>query len=112
VVVSKPPTFTPGLSREEIQRVISRAMSQIKYCYEKELNHDPNLEGKLVMSWVIAGDGSVASSQVAQQTFASSDGAKVAGCGDHVIARLKFPEPRGGGQVVVTYPWVFSSSGS
>jgi hypothetical protein len=111
VVVEKPPVFSDGLSREEIQRVVSRAMARIKYCYEKELNRDPSLDGKLAMSWVIAGDGSVASSNVAQNTFSAPGGKQAASCVNHVIEGLKFPSPRGGGTVVVTYPFVFSSSG-
>jgi hypothetical protein len=103
--------YEGGLSREEIQRVISRVMSQIKYCYEKELNKDPNLEGKLVASWVIAGTGDVASSQMAQNTFSGASAQPVEQCVLRIIARLKFPQPKGGGQVFVTYPFVFSSSG-
>jgi FHA domain len=103
--------YEGGLSREEIQRVISRVMSQIKYCYEKELNKDPNLEGKLVASWVISGSGDVASAQMAQNTFGGGSAQPVEQCVLRIIQRLKFPNPKGGGQVFVTYPFVFSSSG-
>jgi hypothetical protein len=27
------------------------------------------------------------------------------------IRRWRFPEPKGGGQVFVTYPWVFKAAG-
>lgn len=103
--------YEGGLSREEIQRVISRVMSQIKYCYEKELNKDPNLEGKLVASWVITGSGDVTSASMAQNTFAGASAQPVEQCVVRIIQRLKFPQPKGGGQVFVTYPFVFSSSG-
>jgi hypothetical protein len=103
--------YEGGLTREEIQRVISRVMSQIKYCYEKELNKDPNLEGKLVASWVITGSGDVTSAQMAQNTFAGASAQPVEQCVVRIIQRLKFPQPKGGGQVFVTYPFVFSSSG-
>lgn len=103
--------YEGGLSREEIQRVINRVMSQIKYCYEKELNKDPNLEGKLVMSWVITGSGDVGSGQAAENTFGGGSGPPIEQCVLRIIQRLKFPNPKGGGQVFVTYPFVFSSSG-
>jgi hypothetical protein len=103
--------YEGGLSREEIQRVISRVMSQIKYCYEKELNKDPNLEGKLVASWVISGSGDVQSANMAQNTFSGASAQPVEQCVLRIIQRLKFPSPKGGGQVFVTYPFVFSSSG-
>jgi hypothetical protein len=104
-------TYEGGLSREEIQRVISRVMSQIKYCYEKELNKDPNLEGKLVMFWIISGTGDVQTTQTAQNTFGGASGPAIDQCVSRIIQRLKFPNPKGGGIVNVTYPFVFSASG-
>jgi len=103
--------YEGGLSREEIQRVISRVMSQIKYCYEKELNKDPNLEGKLVMFWIISGSGDVSTVQTAQNTFGGGSGPAIDQCVSRIIQRLKFPNPKGGGIVNVTYPFVFSASG-
>ena len=103
--------YEGGLSREEIQRVISRVMSQIKYCYEKELNKDPNLEGKLVAFWVISGSGDVSTVSMQQNTFAGGSAQPVEQCVSRIIQRLKFPSPKGGGIVNVTYPFVFSSSG-
>ncbi len=104
-------TYEGGLSREEIQRVISRVMNQIKYCYEKELNKDSALEGKLVMFWVISGTGDVQTTQTAQNTFAGGSGPPIEQCVSRIIQRLKFPNPKGGGIVNVTYPFVFSASG-
>jgi hypothetical protein len=110
-----PPTakqlpYEGGLSRTDIQTVISRVMPQIKQCYEKELDSDPALEGKLTMRWVVTADGAVADALVSQNTF-RGEGAKPTGdCVLGIIARLKFPQPKGGGKVFVTYPFVFSSS--
>lgn len=103
--------YEGGLSREEIQRVISRVMSQIKYCYEKELNKDPNLEGKLVMYWLISGSGDVTTANASQNTFAGSSAKPVEQCVTRIIERLKFPSPKGNGVVNVTYPFVFAASG-
>ncbi|HEY1101195.1 MAG TPA: AgmX/PglI C-terminal domain-containing protein [Myxococcota bacterium] len=104
--------YEGGLSREEIQRVINRVMSQIKYCYDKELNKDPNLEGKLVMFWLISGTGDVQSTSASQNTFSGAAGAPIEQCVSRIIQRLKFPSPKGGGVVNVTYPFVFSNSGT
>lgn len=103
--------YEGGLSREEIQRVISRVMSQIKYCYEKELNKDPNLEGKLVMFWLISGSGDVTTASASQNTFAGGAATPIEQCVTRIIQRLKFPSPKGGGVVNVTYPFVFAASG-
>lgn len=101
-------TYKGSLSREEIQRVVRRHMSQIKYCYEKELTKNPNLKGKIVGSWVIAGTGLVASAKAAQNTMNSP---KVGKCVTRIIKRMRFPRPKGGGKVFVNYPFVFSASG-
>ena len=63
-------TFKGSLSREEIQRVIKRAERRIRFCYEKELQKNPNLQGKVVISWVISPSGSVSSAK----TSAEHDG--------------------------------------
>jgi hypothetical protein len=110
--------FTPpvqngdGLTREEIQRVLKRVMPQIKYCYEKELNREPTLEGKLTSSWTITKDGSVSGAQLSATTMQKTGGDQVGTCVTRVLSRLQFPAPRGGGQVVVTYPFVFSTAGA
>jgi outer membrane biosynthesis protein TonB len=100
--------FKGSLSREEIQRVIRRVMSQIKFCYERELAKDPNLQGKLVATWTIMGTGLVQKSRMSQNTMGNK---KVESCVLRIINRLRFPKPKGGGSVFVTYPFVFSSSG-
>lgn len=107
-VVPRPPVITDGLSRDEIQRVITRVMSRIKHCYESELQSDPGLEGKLVTTWTIAPSGLVEGARVLESGLAS---ASVGGCVVRVISRLQFPAPAGGGQVFVTYPFVFQTAG-
>jgi Ca-activated chloride channel family protein len=102
--------YEGGMSREEIQRVMSRHMAQIKYCYEKQLAKVPGLSGKLVLSWVIKGDGTVEKVTVTSNSIAGSAGTDVGTCATKMLARMKFPAPKGGGVVNVTYPFVFSQS--
>jgi hypothetical protein len=101
-----------GLTREEIQRVLKRVMPQIKYCYEKELNREPTLEGKLTTAWTITKDGTVSGAQLSATTMQKTGGDQVGSCVTRILGRLQFPSPRGGGQVVVTYPFVFSTAGA
>jgi hypothetical protein len=103
--------YEGGLSKEEIQRVINRVMNQIKYCYDKELTRDPNIEGKLAMFWTITGSGDVTGSSAAQNTFTGPAAPAIEQCVARIIARLKFPSPKGGGVVNVTYPFNFAGSG-
>jgi hypothetical protein len=101
-------TYKGSLSREEIQRVVKRHMNQIKYCYEKQLAKSPNLQGKVVAFWVIAGTGLVQTAKASQNTMSNK---AVEKCIIKVVKRMRFPRPKGGGVVTVTYPFVFSSSG-
>lgn len=106
VVVDNKRFVTEGsLDRAEIQRVMARAMSQFRYCYEKQLGTDPNLEGKLTSFFTIGGSGDVVSATALQSTL---DSPNVDSCVLRILQRLKFPQPRGGGTVQVTYPFVFS----
>ncbi len=97
----QPPILLGSLSRSEIQHVIAEHRSHIRHCYEKELAKAPQLEGRVDISFVIGADGSVLSSK--------ADGLdpNVASCLLAVIDSMTFPEPKGGGIVKVSYPFVF-----
>jgi hypothetical protein len=101
-------TVLGGLSREEIDRVIQRHQNEIRFCYETELQKDPDLHGKVQLTWTIDPSGAVSETEVSQTTIGS---AAVEGCISSRVRRWRFPEPRGGGQVIVTYPWVFKAAG-
>ncbi len=96
-----------SLSKEEIGRVIRRNLARFKYCYEKQLNANPNLGGKISIYFTIAPTGSVAQAKVRET---SMNNKKVESCTTKVMRSLKFPKPRGGGIVVVTYPFVFAAT--
>lgn len=96
-----------ALSKSEIGRVIRRNLSRFKYCYEKQLNANPNLAGKISVYFTIAPTGSVANATVRESSMKD---AKVEGCVTKTMRTLKFPKPKGGGIVVVTYPFVFAAT--
>jgi hypothetical protein len=103
-------SYEGGLTAEEIQRVVNRFMTQIKYCYDREVQANPDLIGKVAARWIIGPDGRVQTSNVvAPETTLQSS--KVGDCLLTVVNRMVFPEPRGGGVVKVTFPFVFSVAG-
>lgn len=106
-VVPGKTTVVGALSREEIERVIKRHENEILFCYKTELNKDPNLYGKVAVNFTIDGSGAIADAQVAQTTMNNNN---VEQCMLSRIRRWRFPEPKGGGQVVVTYPWILRSA--
>lgn len=96
-----------SLAKAEIARVIRRNLARFKYCYEKQLSSNPNLGGKIAIYFTIAPTGTVPKASVRETTMNDKT---VESCTVSVMKSLKFPKPKGGGIVVVTYPFVFAST--
>ena len=96
-----------SLSSEDIARVIRRNLARFKYCYEKQLNTKPELAGKVSINFTIAPTGTVPKARIHETTI---DDNGVEDCTIRVMKSLKFPRPKGGGIVVVTYPFFFEAS--
>ncbi len=98
------PVVGPGLDGELVRRVFMRNKAQLTYCYQKALQVNPNLAGKVVLKFVISEEGAVKTSEIAHSTISSPD---VEQC---VLARSRswqYPKPDGEGSVPVTYPLDF-----
>lgn len=100
------PIIMGALDKSLIDAVIKRNMAQIKYCYQRELTKNPSLGGKIVVKFVIAKDGTVSSASTKASTMNSP---AVEECINGRFIRFQFPEPKGGGIVIVSYPFLFSS---
>lgn len=96
-----------GLTAEEINRVVKARAGVFRACYQHELNRSPGLGGKLVVHFVIGGDGAVKSAKTAGGSSLRND--DVENCVTSNIMRLKFPAK--GGQANVNYPFVFQPGG-
>jgi hypothetical protein len=96
-----------GLTAEEINRVVKSAQGLFRACYQKELNRSPGLGGKLVMHFVIGGDGIVKSTKTGGGSSLRND--SVEECVNRQIMRLHFPAK--GGISNVNYPFIFQPGG-
>lgn len=95
-------TVEGGLDRDQIIAVINRNRGQIVYCYERGLQSQPNIGGRVAVSFVIGPNGRINTAQVAQSSLASQ---KVENC---IVSRMKtwqFPRPVGRVNVDVLYPF-------
>ena len=98
-----------GLSRDEIGRVIHSHLAEIRYCYESAMIRHATVEGKLMAAFTISGQGAVRSASVKDSTLNDP------GLDQCVLSHLlkwRFPKPRGGGDVGVTYPFIFKKLGN
>ena len=99
------PLILGSLDRAQIDAVVKRHTSSIKYCYQRQLPMNPNLAGKINVKFVIAGDGSVSSASLKESSMGN---ATVESCVVNRFKTMKFPEPQGQGIVIVSYPFLFS----
>lgn len=95
-----------GLDRDAISEVIRRNLGQIRYCYERQLSSNPELYGKVLVKFTIGATGMVSEQRVDSSTLKS---AMVEGCIMRRMAAWKFPEPKGGTLVHVSYPFLFKA---
>jgi len=99
--------FSSGsIDREAIRRAIQSNLRAIRTCYERQLNRQPDLFGKLIMEWVIAEQGRVRSVRVKSSEIGDP---RVGECVGGVIRTIRFPEPPTNEEVTVSYPFFFSS---
>ncbi|MBI3535909.1 MAG: AgmX/PglI C-terminal domain-containing protein [Deltaproteobacteria bacterium] len=95
-----------GLTKDEVGEVIHKHLSEIRYCYESAMMKTPDLEGKLVIHFQIGGAGGVKTAAVKTSTLPDPR------LDDCVLRRLvtwKFPTPKGGIDVAVSYPFIFKT---
>ncbi len=96
-----------ALPMEAIKAVIDAHKGEIRRCYEQALVQEPQLEGKVTVTWMIAETGKVARVSVKESSLNSP---AVERCITQAVSRWVFPEPYGRGVVEVNYPFVFKTS--
>ncbi len=97
-------TPTGSLTKEEINKVLKRHGNEVRHCYEQALRLKPDLEGKIAVKFIVGKDGDVLQTEIASDTLNDEN---LKSCMRNVVSSWKFPEPKGGGNVSITYPWVF-----
>ena len=99
-------TVDEGLTKDEVAKVIHSHLSEIRYCYESAILKDPTLAGKVMIDFKINPTGIVPNAGVSEATLTDH---QVSNCLLGKLKTWKFPQPRGGVYVAVSYPFVFKS---
>ena len=94
-----------ALDKDIIRRIVRAHINEVRHCYNQGLSRNPNLQGRVAVNFVITTTGKVGSSVVQDSTIKDKG---VAQCIAKAVKRWKFPKPRGGGNVIVTYPFNLS----
>ncbi len=92
-----------GLDRNAIAAVIFRHLSEVRFCYEQGLQKKPNLSGRVSMNFMIGPSGEVSTAQVNNSSLGHPP---VERCIRDHLKTWKFPQPQGGVNVKVSYPFV------
>jgi len=105
---SKPKALPPALGycqKRDIERVMKSRRGAFKFCYQRSLQMNPSLTGKIVTRFRINDEGSVTNALVLSNTM---DDRNVPKCLIANVKKLKFPRPQGG-ECEVRWPFNFQS---
>jgi TonB family protein len=79
-------------------------MAAVRRCYEVQLQRDPDASGRVAVGFTIGPSG-----RVTQAEVKGAVSSELRDCLVGVMKRWVFPVPEGGGEVKVSYPFVFQS---
>ena len=105
-----------GLTSKEVSAVVNEHSSDIRSCYKRELDLNPDFETKVNVRFMIGPDGAILSARpvkkkgekkpkMSKKVFRQLK--RLEKCVITQIKDWKFPEPRGGRKIRVVFPFVF-----
>lgn len=97
------PTIEGPLDKASVDATVTRYMNQLQYCYQRTLNKEPDIQGRIAVTFVVARDGSVSSAE----TASTMGSAEVETCIRGRFMRFTFPAPDGDEEATVTQPLLF-----
>ncbi|MBU0531390.1 MAG: AgmX/PglI C-terminal domain-containing protein [Candidatus Uhrbacteria bacterium] len=98
------PIILGELTEDQISTVVEAKNEQMLACYESQLGEVSDLRGKVVIKFVISRDGTVSSAKI-NTTSMTNTAVEECLCGQFM--KMVFPPPKGGGIVIITFPYQF-----
>lgn len=99
------PIILGALDKALIDQVIDAGLGRLDACYQAEKARTRSLSGRITVKFVVARDGTVRSAFPKESSFPSGN---VEQCVATAFLGLRFPEPKGGGIVIASYPFSFA----
>jgi TonB family protein len=95
-----------GLTKEEVGAVIYSHMGEVRYCHEAAMLQNPKTEGKLMIQFRIDPAGRVETAGIESSSVTPGT---LDECVRSRLMTWRFPKPRGGVHVTVSYPFLFKT---
>ncbi len=86
------PQSEGGLSNEQILKVVRSHLAAIQFCYEKELQRFPHLNGKVMIAWKVDLDGHVVTTRIDSSSLGNPSAES---CMARQVKNWLFPKPNG-----------------
>jgi len=99
------PTGSDQIDKEAIRRIVRSRHNEVRHCYNQALTRDPNLQGRLEVTFTIGPTGTVPVAAISANTLGDRE---IGSCVAAAVRRWRFPRPATGGTAMVTYPFSFS----
>jgi outer membrane biosynthesis protein TonB len=94
--------ITSSVPMKDLERTIATQLQpKARACYQKALQDDATLQGRIVLRFVIGPNGDVSTATVAENTLGST---ALATCIVGVLRKLVFSPPEGGSSAIVMVP--------
>ena len=94
-----------SLDTGAIRNIIRAHLSELRFCYQSQLQKNPQLAGKLVVKFTLGADGHITKIELAEDTLKQPE---VGQCVLTRFQRWRFPATPNG-EVTVSYPITFES---
>jgi outer membrane biosynthesis protein TonB len=91
--------------QQSIAKTMKRYTGRIKQCYERQLKSDPDLKGKVSVSFEIGTDGNVSGVGIEEN---STGNAELATCIKREVGRIRFVPPPEDDVEVAGYPFILA----
>lgn len=102
------PVVGNALDKNMVRDVVRTHLRQVKYCYEHELARDPTMAGRVMVQFVVDASGHVVQASVVESSLGNR---AVEQCILNKVHSWVFSKPRGGGTMVVNYPFMLKHGG-
>ena len=99
-----PPTRKYVTDKEAIQKVVEENMKELRVCYERLAQRDPNVSGRVDFKWIIQTNGLVEDIKIVKSQIKDEDTLE---CMIASLATWKFPESSKKVALDISYPFIF-----